>query len=48
MAKDRKLVVNLYHVMDFWPRGFLKSKVVNSGRIVHNMAELIHESIPYL
>lgn len=47
MAKDRKLVVNLYHVMDFGHEDF-KIKVVNSGRIVHNMAELIHESIPYL
>lgn len=47
MAKDRKLVVNLYHVMDFGREDF-KIKVVNSGRIVHNMAELIHESIPYL
>ena len=47
MAKDRKLVINLYHVMDFGREDF-KIKVVNSGRIVHNMAELIHESIPYL
>ena len=47
MAKDRKLVVNLYHVMDFGREDF-KIKVVISGRIVHNMAELIHESIPYL
>ena len=47
MAKDRKLVVNLYHVMDFGREDF-KIKVVNSGRIVHNMADLIHESIPYL
>ena len=47
MAKDRKLVVNLYHVMDFGREDF-KIKVVNSGNIAHNMAELIHESIPYL
>ena len=37
----------LYHVMDFGREDF-KIKVVNSGRIVHNMADLIHESIPYL
>ena len=47
MAKDRKLVVNLYHVMDFGREDF-KIKVVNSNRIAHNMDELIHESIPYL
>lgn len=47
IAKDRKLVVNLYHVMDFGREDF-KIKVVNSGNIAHNMAELIHESIPYL
>ena len=47
IAKDRKLVINLYHVMDFG-REDLKIKVVNSGNIAHNMAELIHESIPYL
>ena len=47
IAKDRKLVVNLYHVMDFGREDF-KIKVVNSGYIAHNMAELIHESIPYL
>ncbi len=47
MAKDRKVVINLYHVMDFGP-GEFKIRVLNSGNIAHNMAELIHESIPYL
>ncbi len=47
MAKDRKVVINLYHVMDFGP-GEFKVRVLNSGNIAHNMAELIHESIPYL
>ncbi len=46
MAKGRKLVINLYHVMDFGDE--FKLRVLNSGRIVHNMTELIHESIPYL
>lgn len=47
MAKNRKVLINLYHVMDFGADDF-KIRVVNSGVIAHNMAELIHESIPYL
>ena len=47
MAQKRKIVINLYHVMDFGEDDF-KIKVINSGNIVHNMTELIHESIPYL
>ena len=47
MAKDRKVVINLYHVMDFGSDSF-RIRVLNSGKIAHNMAELIHESIPYL
>lgn len=47
MAKDRKVLINLYHVMDFGKEDF-RIRVQNSGVIAHNMAELIHESIPYL
>lgn len=47
LARDRKVVVNLYHVMDFG-RDEFKMRVVNSGKIVHNMTELIKESVPYL
>ena len=47
MAKRRKLVINLRHMMDFGEKDF-KIRVLNSGKIAHNMAELIHESIPYL
>lgn len=47
MAQDRKVVINLYHVMDFGKDPF-KIKILNSGKIVHNMEEMIHESIPYL
>lgn len=45
MAKDRKVVINLYHVMDFGQDGF-KIRVLNSGKIVHTMADLVLESIP--
>lgn len=47
IAKDRKVLINLYHVMDFGVEDF-RIRVQNSGVIAHNMAELIHESIPYL
>lgn len=47
MAKERKVVINLYHVMDFGKEAF-KLRVINSGNIARNMPELIHESIPYL
>lgn len=47
LAEKRKVVVNLRHVMDFGSEDF-KIKVLNSGAIVHNMGELLHESIPYL
>lgn len=47
LARDRKVVVNLYHVMDFG-RDEFKIRVMNSGKIVHNMTELIKESVPYL
>lgn len=47
MAKKDKVVINLYHVMDFGKDEF-KIRVINSGNIARNMVELIHESIPYL
>lgn len=47
MAQDRKVVINLYHVMDFGKDPF-KIRILNSGKIVHNMEEMVHESIPYL
>lgn len=47
LASKRKVVINLYHVMDFGKQPF-KIRVINSGKIAKNMTELIHESIPYL
>ncbi len=44
MAEKRRVVINLYHVMDFGEAGF-KIRVLNSGRIVRTMGDLIHESI---
>ena len=47
IAKDRKVVVNLHHVMDFGP-GEFKLRVANSGKIVHNMTDLLREASTYL
>lgn len=47
MAQHRKIVINLYHAMDFGKNPF-KIKILNSGKIVHSLEEVIHGSIPYL
>ncbi|OUN89038.1 DUF4869 domain-containing protein [[Collinsella] massiliensis] len=47
IAQDRKVTVNLYHVMDFGEEEF-KIRVLNSGKTVHTMTELIQESAEYL
>lgn len=43
IAQDRKVVINLHHVMDFGKSEF-KIRVLNSGRIAHNMLDLLRES----
>lgn len=47
IAQDRKVTVNLYHVMDFGEEEF-KIRVLNSDKTVHTMTELIQESAEYL
>lgn len=47
LARNRKVVVNLRHIMDFGDQGF-KVKVLNSGAIVKDMESFIHEAIQYL
>ena len=47
IAKKRKVVINLRHVMDFG-RGEFKIKVLNSGKIVTDMRDFLLESIEYL
>ena len=39
IAENRRVVINLHHVMDFG-KGPLKIKVLNNGKIVKNMDEL--------
>ena len=43
IAEDRKVVINLYHLMDFG-KGEFKIKILNTGKIVRNMAELVMEA----
>lgn len=43
IANDRKLVINLRHLMDFGDDSF-KIRVLNTGKIVHNMGELVVEA----
>ena len=46
IAQDRKVVINLHHVMDFG--GEFKIRVSNSGAIVRNMTDLLREASNYL
>ena len=46
-AKGEKVVINLRHLMDFGD-GEFKIRVLNSGKIVKSMAELIPEAVPYV
>lgn len=43
LGQDKKLVINLRHVMDFGSEDF-KIKVTNTDKIVHNMSELVSAS----
>lgn len=43
MGKEKKLVINLRHLMDFGKEPF-KIKVLNTNRIVRNMSELVAEA----
>lgn len=47
LAKSRKVVVNLRHVMDFGD-GEFKIRILNSGVIVHSMSEFVREAIEHL
>ena len=44
IAEKRKVVINLHHVMDFG-KGPLKIKVLNNGKIVKNMDELLTATV---
>jgi hypothetical protein len=43
MAEKKKVVINLRHLMDFGDEPF-KIKVINTNKIVKNMAQLIAEA----
>lgn len=44
IAENRKVVINLHHVMDFG-KGPFKIKVLNNGKIVKNMGELLTATV---
>lgn len=43
LGQDKKLLINLRHVMDFGSEDF-KIKVTNTGAVVHNMSEFVSAS----
>ena len=47
ISEDRKVVIGLRHLMDFG-KGQFKIRVLNTGKIVHNMTELIPEAGEYV
>lgn len=47
IAKKEKRVINLRHLMDFGEEEF-KIRVLNTGKIVHNMKELVLEAGQYV
>ena len=44
IAENRNVVINLHHVMDFG-KGPFKIKVLNNGKIVKNMDELLTSTV---
>ena len=46
IAENRRVVINLHHVMDFG-KGPLKIKVLNNGKIVKNMDELLTATVDF-
>ncbi len=43
LGREKKLRINLRHVMDFGTEDF-KIKITNTGAVVHNMSEFVSES----
>lgn len=47
MARDRKVVINLRHIMDFGNEPF-KIRIVNDDKVVKNMQELVMLACEYV
>ena len=47
IAADKKVVINLRHLMDFGQDEF-KIRILNTGKIVKNMGELVSEARKYV
>lgn len=48
IAKTKDLTVNLRHTMNFGKDNNFEIKILNSGRIVHNMKEYLDEAFEYV
>lgn len=48
IAKTKDLTVNLRHTMNFGKGNNFEIKILNSGRIVHNMKEYLDEAFEYV
>ena len=47
LAEDRKLTINLRHIMDFG-EGAFTAKILNTGSVVHNMQEFVEIAGDYV
>lgn len=46
-SSKKDITINLYHIMDFGKKKF-NIEIINSNKVVHNMEELIKESVKYV
>lgn len=47
IAEEKDITVNLRHIMDFSCSMEFNIKIINSGVVVHNMEEYLHEAFKY-
>ena len=47
IAKDKKIIINLRHIMNFGKEKF-KIKILNSDIFVYNMTDLLNEAVKYI
>ncbi len=47
LGNERDLTINLHHIMEFPDNGF-EILILNNGKMVHNMAEMVDTAIDYL
>lgn len=45
IGERKDLLINLHHVLDFSSAGKFNALMMNTGRMVHNYAEYLHEAL---